>query len=97
MCIVPLIVTGESDWEETDEERIHNWMNVSGLAKATKYELIVVASNGKLEQHSEKKEVITKGGGKNIWAVSCKNVSSGICRQWRFRSAIHIHAVWFYS
>ena len=41
-------------------------MNVSGLAKATKYELIVVASNGVLEQHSLKEEVITKGGGRNI-------------------------------
>ena len=41
-------------------------MNVSGLVKATRYEMIVVASNGKVEQSSDKMEILTAGGaGKN--------------------------------
>lgn len=53
---------GESSWIESDHERIYNWVNVSGLSRATRYEMIVVASNGKVEQSSDKHEVLTAGG-----------------------------------
>ena len=35
---------------------------MSGLARATYYEMIVVASNGKVEQASDKEEILTAGG-----------------------------------
>ena len=54
--------SGDSNWQESDKERIYNWVNVSGLARATYYEMIVVASNGKVEQGSEKEEILTTGG-----------------------------------
>ena len=54
--------SGDSNWLESDKERIYNWVNVSGLARATYYEMIVVASDGKWEQASEKEEILTVGG-----------------------------------
>lgn len=52
---------GEIDWEKTEHETINTWVNVSNLEANTRYEMRVVASNGRTESPSEMEQVTTKG------------------------------------
>ncbi|KAK3601735.1 hypothetical protein CHS0354_016099 [Potamilus streckersoni] len=54
--------TGDSEWKKGPDERLYHWSNISGLQTATRYEVRIVASNGKEKIASDiKSDVITAG------------------------------------
>ncbi|XP_052211917.1 neuroglian-like isoform X2 [Dreissena polymorpha] len=53
---------GDLEWKKSSKDDVNSWMNISSLEPNTRYQMIVVASNDKVDQFSEMKHVTTQGG-----------------------------------
>ncbi|ELT99433.1 hypothetical protein CAPTEDRAFT_120325, partial [Capitella teleta] len=53
--------SGEDEWQSTDPEKEHNWVNVTGLEPGQQYEFRIVARNGAKQETRSKSKTILVG------------------------------------